>query len=67
MEAVVQVIQQNIRTARRILRSAVERVRAQPPRTCACSRAVAGTIMTSLDRVPPEARERLQLILGKYL
>ncbi|MCK5660133.1 MAG: S-methyl-5'-thioadenosine phosphorylase, partial [Methanosarcinales archaeon] len=36
-------------------------------RTCACSNALAGAITTSTDIIPQESREKLDLLIGKYI
>jgi len=36
-------------------------------RTCPCAHALANSIVTAPERIPPEARKRLALIAGKYL
>jgi 5'-methylthioadenosine phosphorylase len=36
-------------------------------RTCACGQALANSIVTAPDRIPPAARERLGLLVRKYL
>jgi hypothetical protein len=40
---------------------------AKADRSCACPRALEGSILTAADRVGEEARRRLHLLLGKYL
>ena len=51
--------------ARAILRRAVRAIPAA--RTCPCSRALRDAIITARDRIPPATRERLKLLVGKYL
>ena len=65
VEAVIAIIQQNVATARSIIREAVRGL--QGERGCGCSSALQYAIMTSRDRIPPATREKLELLMGKYL
>lgn len=65
VEAVVAVMNQNVGNARRVIRAAVPLLAAN--RTCGCASALQHAIMTSKDAIPPEARTRLGLLIGKYL
>jgi len=65
VEMVVANLTQNARTAQQIIANAVERLPVE--RTCECARALATAIMTRPDVVTPEARRRLEPIVGKYL
>ncbi len=65
VEAVVAIMRKNAALARQIVARVVERVPEQ--HECIASRALAGAIMTDKKRIPPEARERLSAIIGKYL
>jgi 5'-methylthioadenosine phosphorylase len=65
VEAVVAVMHQNVDNARRLIRAAVPRLSAE--RTCGCASALKHAIMTAKDAIPPEARTRLGLLIGKYL
>ncbi len=38
-----------------------------PRRSCSCGSALANSIITQRDRIPPAVRERLALLIGKYL
>ncbi len=64
VEAVVAIMRKNAALARQIVARVVERVPEQ--HDCIASRALAGAIMTDKKRIPPEARERLSAIIGKY-
>lgn len=65
VEAVIAVLQQNVQTARAILRTAVTKI--PEVRTCACARALKDAIITPRDRVPAELKRSLAPIVGKYL
>jgi 5'-methylthioadenosine phosphorylase len=64
VEAVVKVLKQNVDLAKRIIRESVARIPAA--RECGCPTACDNAVMTAPDRIPPETREKLKLILGKY-
>ncbi|MSP63904.1 MAG: S-methyl-5'-thioadenosine phosphorylase [Myxococcales bacterium] len=64
--AVLEVIRKNVALARAIVKRAAERIPATS-RTCACPRAAEFAIMTDRNAIPPAARERLQLLYGKYM
>lgn len=65
VEAVVAILLENAAMARAILRRAVRAIPAA--RNCPCSRALRDAIITARDRIPPATRERLKLLVGKYL
>ncbi len=55
----------NVETARRIIRNVTARVSAE--RECGCGKALETAIITSRDMIPRETRERLRLLVDKYL
>jgi 5'-methylthioadenosine phosphorylase len=55
----------NVEASRRAVRTALQRL--PENRDCACGDALKTAIVTSLDIVPEETKERLRPILGKYL
>jgi 5'-methylthioadenosine phosphorylase len=65
VEAVIAIIQQNVATAKDIIKAAVLRLDAA--RGCACGEALRYAIMTHKELIPVSARERLEVIMGKYL
>lgn len=64
-EAVVQVLQQNVRNAQAVLAALVPRL--AEPRACACGHALQTAIMTPAHLIPAETRQRLEPIIGHYL
>lgn len=66
VEAVIAIIQQNVATARGIIKGAVEKL-AAAGLGCACGSALQHAIMTSRERIPPSTREKLALLIEKYL
>jgi 5'-methylthioadenosine phosphorylase len=65
VDMVIQTLHQNARTAQQVIARAVESLPID--RSCECARALATAIITRPDAVSPEARQRLALIVGKYL
>ncbi len=65
VEAVVAVLQENVKTAQALLRRVVAAL--PPTRECVCAHALRDAIITPRDRVPAELRRRLAPIVGKYL
>jgi len=65
VEAVLAIIQQNVATAKNIIKEAVRRLVAA--RGCKCGEALKYAIMTHRELIPVTARERLDVIMGKYL
>jgi 5'-methylthioadenosine phosphorylase len=65
IEAVLEVLRQNVGTARQIIQEAVTRVPVE--RTCTCPEAARYAIMTPAELIPPETRRSLDLLYGKYL
>ncbi|MCB9602789.1 MAG: S-methyl-5'-thioadenosine phosphorylase [Sandaracinus sp.] len=65
VEAVMQVMRKNIATAKAILRAVASKL--PDPTKSPASSALAHAIMTSRDRITPEARAKLAPLAGKYL
>lgn len=55
----------NATMAQRVIANAVEQLPIE--RTCECARALAAAIITRPDAVPAATKERLRLLVGKYL
>ena len=64
VEAVMAIVRQNVSLAKRIVKEAAARI--PSARTCSCTHASQFAVMTAPDAIPAAARERLQLIMGKY-
>ncbi len=58
-------LKKNIENAQKIIRAAVKRLPIE--RTCKCGRALRHAIMTDLKHVPDATRQKLELLLRKYL
>jgi 5'-methylthioadenosine phosphorylase len=55
----------NVENAQRVVREAVRNVAGD--RTCSCGHALRHAILTSRDAITPQAKERLGLLIGKYI
>jgi len=64
-ELVVRNLQRNAANAQHILRGVLPRAAAQ--RSCQCHQALGKAIVTATEAVPAPVKERLRLLLGKYL
>jgi 5'-methylthioadenosine phosphorylase len=65
VETVVAVMRQNVGNAKQVIRAALPLVPGE--RTCGCASAMRFAIMTAHDRIGPEARTRLGLLIDKYV
>jgi 5'-methylthioadenosine phosphorylase len=65
IEMVINNLMTNSEMARRVIRRAVPRL--PSVRECKCTTALQNAIVTQKDRIPPEVRKRLDLIIGKYV
>jgi 5'-methylthioadenosine phosphorylase len=65
MEQIVAVLLKNAENACNVVREAVAEIPRE--RSCKCGSALAHAIVTDRDKIPQATRERLKLILGKYL
>ena len=66
VEAVIRILQQNTALAQRALQLLVPRL-AAAERDCECKDALATALITQRDLIPEQAKEKLALIVGKYL
>lgn len=62
---VIENLKKNTENAQKIIRAAVQRLPID--RTCKCGRALQHAIMTNLKNVPEATRQKLDLLLRKYL
>ena len=65
VELVVRTLLQNTAAAQEVVKQLVRTL--TPERNCDCGHALASTIITRRDMIPPETREKLSLLIGKYL
>lgn len=64
VEAVIAIIQQNVATARNIIKAAASRLGAA--RGCGCGEALKFAVMTHRESIPAATRQKLELLVGKY-
>jgi 5'-methylthioadenosine phosphorylase len=65
VEAILAVMARNVGHARSLIAAAVPRLPRE--RGCSCGSALTNAILTAPDRIPPEARTRLGLLLDRVL
>jgi 5'-methylthioadenosine phosphorylase len=65
VDQVVANLNRNVSVAKTTLRRVLAALPAE--RACSCGSALAHSIMTSPERIPPETTQRLDLLIGKYL
>jgi 5'-methylthioadenosine phosphorylase len=66
VEAVVRIIQQNVAMAKDIIRNAVASIHGRD-RNCPCGSALQYAIISDTSAIPAETKQKLGLIIGKYL
>jgi 5'-methylthioadenosine phosphorylase len=66
VEMVIRVLNQNTTYAQQAIANLVG-VLAQTPPTCACHSALADALITDRARVSPDMKDRLKLLIGKYV
>ncbi|MBI4386438.1 MAG: S-methyl-5'-thioadenosine phosphorylase [Elusimicrobia bacterium] len=66
VEQVIGNLSANVDNAQRVIARVLPRLNAAP-RNCPCALAAAGAVFTRPGSIPPKARKRLELIVGKYL
>lgn len=67
VEAVIAIIQQNVATARNIIKAAASRLGAARGCGCGCGEALKFAVMTHKETIPAATRQKLELLVGKYL
>jgi 5'-methylthioadenosine phosphorylase len=65
VEQIIANLNRNSENACKVLLHAVEAMPAE--RTCKCGAALATALLTQPDKIPPETRKKLDLLIGKYL
>lgn len=65
VESVIEILHRNTEVAQNAIRNLVRRL--TPQRSCECPNALATALITRPEAVSPEARERLGLLVDKYL
>ena len=62
---IIDYLNRNVQNAQTIIRAAVRHMPKE--RTCKCGSALAHAIITDRKKIPPRARKKLALLVGKYL
>jgi len=65
VETIVQNLNKNIATAKRVIQMVVPDILKK--RTCLCATALKNAMMTDPQAIPPETRKKLDLLVAKYL
>lgn len=65
VEMIVGTLHRNIELSKKIIRLAVSRMPSS--RDCVCASAMRGAVITAPELIPPEQKEKLSLIIGKYI
>ncbi|GAI92871.1 unnamed protein product [marine sediment metagenome] len=65
IDAILNVLRQNIDTAKKIIKLAVSRIPEE--RNCGCATALEGAIVTAPELIPAEQKKKLNLLIGKYI
>jgi 5'-methylthioadenosine phosphorylase len=66
IDQIVAVLHQNADNASKVVRAAVAGILSQE-RTCGCRDALKYAILTDRNAIPAEARQKLSILLDKYL
>jgi 5'-methylthioadenosine phosphorylase len=67
VEMVVANMIANLATAKAIIRYALPKMEALGDEICGCQTALAGAIITNPDKIAPEKKKELELLVGKYV
>jgi len=65
VEAIIRIIHQNVAMAKNIIRHAVAEIAAE--RTCSCGSAMQYAVITDRAAIPADTKEKVALLVGKYL
>ena len=66
VEMVIEYLNRNSANAQKLISGTIARI-ANEQRRCKCGHALRHAIITSPDKITPEAKERLAAIIGKYV
>ncbi len=65
-EKIVATFAKNVKTAQKVLHTAVGKIDTDTPRACGCVRALEGAIISNIKMISPETKERYKLLLGRF-
>jgi 5'-methylthioadenosine phosphorylase len=66
VEMIIEFLNRNAENAQKLIASTIGRIAGGDQR-CKCGSALKHAIITSPDKIAPEAKERLKAIIGKYV
>lgn len=64
-DLILQNMHKNVENARKLIKTAIPKIPAK--RDCLCAQALKNAIITAPAEISPEARKRLEIIIGKYI
>jgi len=67
VEMILENLSYNIRNAKQIIKKAIADIPSQRGRQCECANALENCIVTKENIIPQETKEKLRLIIGKYI
>ena len=67
VDQIVAVLHQNAANAAKVVKAAIADMPRSDARTCACASALKYAILTDRAAIPEAAKQRLELLIGKYL
>jgi 5'-methylthioadenosine phosphorylase len=67
VELILGNMRRNIHNAKNILEEALAKIPSERGEACECSHAIKNCIVTSLELIPQETKQKLQHIIGKYI
>jgi 5'-methylthioadenosine phosphorylase len=67
VDLILENLRRNIHNAKAVIRAAVAALPGEPGTDCPCGQALRNTFVTDPGLIPPETREKLKLIAGRYL
>jgi len=65
IDAVIAILKANVETAKTVIKGAVRRI--PETRSCPCESALKYAIMTPAALIPEETKQRLDILIGKYI
>ena len=65
VEMIIANLQRNTTTAKNIIRTAAGRIPQQ--RECSCAQALKDVLITDPNKIPPQVKRELKLLIGKYI
>ena len=67
VDMIIQTLHHNTQVAQDAIRNLVKALAEEPPQPCECAQALSSAIITRPDVIPAEVRQKLGLLVGKYL